>query len=229
VWDSGIGISREDLARLFQPFVQLDSGLSRQYAGTGLGLAMVRRLAELHGGGVAVESQVGEGSRFTVSLPWKTSPSLPDAEETPGDDAGVGDSEAPPAGPLHGGRPPLVLLAEDNPINVEMFQDYLLAKGYRIVVACNGFEAIDIADQEHPDVILMDIQMPEMDGLTAIRRLRADHAHAERPIIAITALAMPGDRERCIEAGADDYLSKPVSMRHLASAVRAQLNHEVTA
>jgi PAS domain S-box-containing protein len=220
VWDSGVGIAKEDLERLFQPFVQLDGGLSRQYAGTGLGLAMVRRLVELHGGGVSVESQIGEGSRFTVSLPWVVSAEPSEAEVTlPPNDV----QATPPVDIKPGAKAPLVLLAEDNPVNVNVFQDYLRTKGYRIAVACNGSEAIELAHQQQPDLILMDIQMPEMDGLTAIRRLRSDNDLAKVPIIALTALAMPGDRERCLDAGANDYLSKPVSIRQLLKAIAVQL------
>ena len=102
--------------------------------------------------------------------------------------------------------------------------DYLSAKGHRIIVARNGVEAIERAQAEQPDLILMDIQMPEMDGLEAMRRLRADGALSTVPVIALTALAMPGDRERCLEAGANEYLSKPVSLRQLVAMIKAELD-----
>jgi len=225
VWDTGIGISPEEMERLFQPFVQLDSSLSRQYTGTGLGLALVRRLTELHGGGVSVESEVGKGSRFTVSLPWQG----PAGAVEP-----VGEPELAEAGtPLAVGaaqRPeaerPLILLAEDNEESINTIQDYLLAKGYRVVVARDGAEAIERAREERPELIVMDIQMPGMDGLEATWRLRADAAQsvATVPIIALTALAMPGDRERCLAAGANEYLSKPVSLKGLVKVIEVQLN-----
>ncbi len=219
VWDSGIGISDQDLGRLFQPFVQLDAGLSRQYAGTGLGLALVRRLVELHGGGIAVESEVGQGSRFTVSLPWPAPAVAVDSAATrPADEQTTLAVRRSP-----GVKAPLVLLAEDNPTSMTMFQNYLLVKGYRVVSACNGVKAIEQAYEQRPDLILMDIQMPEMDGLTAIRRLRDDIELSGIPIIALTALAMPGDRERCIRAGADDYLSKPVALKQLLKAIEELL------
>ena len=119
----------------------------------------------------------------------------------------------------------VILLAEDNESNIHTFVDYLQAKGYRVIVARNGNEAIDLARAESPDLILMDIQMPGMDGLEATRRIRADTAPgvAAVPIIALTALAMPGDRERCLEAGASEYLSKPVSLRQLVDVIEVQI------
>jgi CheY-like chemotaxis protein len=121
---------------------------------------------------------------------------------------------------------PLILLAEDNEDSINTFSDYLLAKGYGVVVARGGAEAIQRAREERPDLILMDIQMPGMDGLEATRRLRADAAQsvATVPIIALTALAMPGDRERCLAAGVNEYLSKPISLRGLVQAIEVQLN-----
>jgi len=215
VWDTGIGIAPENIERLFQPFVQLDSSLSRQYAGTGLGLSLVKRLAELHGGSVLVESAgvPGKGSRFTVSLPWQETSSQVDQEHTPADrETGRPDAMSPSR---------LVLLAEDDETTLAAMSDYLSAKGYRVIVARNGHEAIQRAREDQPDVLLMDIQMPGMDGLEAIRRIRADTALM--PIIALTALTMSGDRERCMEAGANDYVSKPASLKELIEAIEAQL------
>jgi CheY-like chemotaxis protein len=116
-----------------------------------------------------------------------------------------------------------ILLVEDNEVNIIAMEGYLRAKGYTMVIAHNGQEALDLAGEEPPHLILMDIQMPEMDGLEAIRRLRARPECAATPIIALTALAMPGDRERCLEAGANEYMSKPVSLRELAALVRRLL------
>ncbi len=188
-----------------------------------LGLALVHRLTELRGGGVSVESEVGKGSRFTVSLPWQG----PAVSVEP-----VGESELAEAGtPLAvaaiqtpGAKRPLILLAEDNEDSIHTFSDYLLAKGYRVVVARDGAEAIERAREERPDLILMDIQMPVMDGLEATRRIRADADPARVPIIALTALAMPGDRERCLAAGVNEYLSKPVSLKGLVQVIEVQLN-----
>ena len=122
----------------------------------------------------------------------------------------------------------LVLLAEDNEDNIVTLSDYLLSKGYRLVVARNGAETIERAREERPDVILMDIQMPGMDGLEATRRIRADADLSAIPIVALTALAMPDDRERCLEAGANEYLNKPVSLRGLVKVIETQLNRNLT-
>jgi PAS domain S-box-containing protein len=222
VWDTGIGIAAQDLERLFQPFVQLDSSLSRRYAGTGLGLALVQRLTELHGGGIIVESELGKGSKFTVSLPWRKVESETAAAERAMDGASRARQRT---GKSAKGSSPLILLAEDNEDNITTVLDYLEEKAYRVIVARNGLEAIRRVRQDRPDVILMDIQMPELDGLEAIKRIRAGgKTMSEIPIIALTALAMPGDRERCLEAGASVYLSKPVSLRGLAEAVEIQLD-----
>ncbi len=349
VQDNGVGIAPEDLARLFQPFTQLDSSLSRQHEGTGLGLVLVRRLAELHGGSVTVESVSGQGSQFTVSLPYHF-PSLaptPTAQRPPlrkgvtgplhatlptaliVDDAesaaeqlarylheiGIqtilhpqGEGAVEKAIHLQPGvilldllmpdqsgwevlahlkaeprtrdipviivsvvderakglaagaaaylvkpvtrealqqtlrlvtkiseysaqalvitpRPPSVriLLAEDNEFNIQAMGDYLQDKGYEVILAYNGRQALEMAHQGRPHLILMDIQMPEMDGLEAIQHLRATPDFATIPILALTALAMPGDRERCLAAGANDYLTKPVSLKDLVETIQILL------
>ncbi|NTU81178.1 MAG: response regulator [Chloroflexales bacterium] len=344
VWDTGIGIAADDLPKLFQPFVQIDSSLSRQYEGTGLGLALVLRLTEAHGGSVAVESTPGQGSRFRVILPWEpgaaasdlTVPAanadtfvpvigqvlvvedsataadqvvrylhefgarvevhahgrgtvkrarvlqpdvilldllLPDQDgwevlrrlkaeprtrdipviivsvvdepargqalgaaalvRKPIDRAALrqvlGQVAARPDEPstdwvrdIPTAAPrPRLLLAEDNQANIDVLYDYLQAKGYAVTVARNGAEALVHAQEGAPEAILMDIQMPIMDGLEAIRRIRADPALGRVPIIAVTALAMPGDRERCLATGADDYQTKPVNLRRLVAQIEA--------
>ncbi len=260
VWDTGIGITKDDMARLFQPFVQLDSKLSRQYEGTGLGLALVDRLTKMHGGRVTLESEVGKGSRFTVSIPWKVqdefdllfhrlplfagkTPASTKMHETNGNGASghsanghesltviQKDRTARPlqiCSPTKGDQQsPLILLVEDNEIGIEAMQDYLTAHDYRVIIARNGEEAIAQTNQCHPDLILMDIQMPDMDGLEATSRIRAQGEFTDIPIIALTALAMPGDRERCIQAGANEYLSKPVSMKQLVQVIQSQLHLE---
>jgi PAS domain S-box-containing protein len=351
VWDTGIGIDQADQERLFEPFIQLDSRLARQYEGTGLGLALVARMVELHGGGIAVTSTVGQGSRFTVSLPWQNldgpsgktetflqgeparpikprihqvliiedSPTtasqltrylnelgvnatiypwasdaiartldvrpdaiildilLPDhsgwqtlaelkadsrTQAIPVLVASVVDdrarglalgaseylvkpiSRSQLQAALHKMFPPepeqavqlasnvvyqpdtarsVIVLAEDNEANIITLSDYLRNKGFQVVVARNGIEAIAQVHAVYPDVILMDIQMPVMDGLEATRRIRANADLTHIPIIALTALAMPGDRERCLEAGANAYLSKPVKMSELVTAIEAQM------
>jgi PAS domain S-box-containing protein len=229
VWDTGIGISAADLKQLFQPFMQVDSSLSRRYEGAGLGLALVRRLAELHGGGVIAESHEGQGSRFTIVLPWNPSnrPAgweaalLAEAEPWPARLAGM-SPEPGAAGP----EPPdkLVLLAEDNDLLARTFADALQAHGYQVLIARDGIEALELAQLRRPALILMDIQMPGLDGLEAIRRLRAAPDFSHTPVIALTALTMPGDRERCLTAGANDYLSKPIKWAELLRRMQELLN-----
>ncbi len=351
VWDTGIGIAEEHLSRLFKPFMQIDSSLTRQHDGTGLGLALVLRLTEAHHGSVSVESTLGRGSQFCVTLPWDTStivrPSIVTQQTQPTvvaayqpafhralviedspssaqlltrylNDLGIkvilhttgqgvirraieaqadlilldillpnqsgwdvlrelksnGITKSIPVmivsvvnepnqaydlgaaalleKPVNRDQlaqalnqissqqgtsdrktdlfvdespaRPTILLAEDNQANIDVVQDYLLAKGYEVVVARNGNEALHRIEIRLPDLVIMDIQMPVMDGLTAIRTLRKDPATQQLPIIALTALAMPGDRERCLEAGANDYLVKPVNLKVLLASIAAHIN-----
>lgn len=354
VVDTGIGIAPENLDKLFKPFMQLDSSLSRRYAGTGLGLALVRRIVELHGGSIFLESELGKGSRFTVTLPWKESDGViikerkdidlelpiihqalivedsdtaakqvarylgelgsaafihPDGEGameaalrfdpdvilldlllpnvsgwevlaqlkanpntkhipvlivsvvdersralslgaaeyltkpisrqqlqltlskilSPQEDnqaesqpLNVQQRQGNTALVVMSERErnfPLILLAEDNESNISTMIDYLQVHGFRVSLARNGVEAIQMAKQQKPDLILMDIQMPEMDGLEATRLINADADLRSIPIIALTALAMPGDRERCLAAGAIDYLTKPVGLKKLVNLI----------
>ena len=214
VWDNGIGIAPDDMERLFQPFVQLDSSLTRRYEGTGLGLALVQRLTELHNGTIAVESEMGKGSRFTVSLPWEvpaTGGQQAPLEEQAAESATTAFAQA------H------VLLVEDHEAALRPMEKFLVSRGYHVLRARDGAEAIRHAIEDHPDIILMDIQMPVMDGLEATRRIRGNKETADIPIIALTALAMPGDQERCLEAGANEYISKPVRLRDLAASIEKQL------
>jgi PAS domain S-box-containing protein len=234
VWDTGIGISEEDLLKLFQPFVQLDSRLARQYAGTGLGLALVRRMAEMHGGGVSVQSEIGKGSRFTISLPWQDERAVPSGKIVPAETASAPPVETDSTGPVllaagSNSARPLVLLVEDNEMNIESMTAYLQAKGFRVIVAREGGEAVQRTKEEKPEVILMDIQMPGMDGLEATRRIRADAEVREIPIIALTALAMHGDRERCLGAGANEYFSKPANLGRLIISMNALIKRQTAA
>lgn len=338
VWDTGIGISSTDSAKLFRAFTQIDSGLSRSQEGTGLGLALVARLVELHGGSVTLESEPGHGSRFVVALPgnalrapvpkpvaeaavdrgncrraliieddlasgtilvdllaglgissvlhmrgeesleavllqrpdvilldillpgesgWvvlarlKEDPATRDIPvlvvsfvDEPNKSRALGaaahltkpvtrsqlasffrrpTAESGMSEPRSNGQGiasrPLILLAEDNEANIETIGGYLEDLGYAMLYARNGLMAVECAHDRCPALILMDIQMPVMDGLAAIREIREDPQSADTPIVALTALAMPGDRERCLEAGSTDYLSKPVSMKALAELV----------
>lgn len=212
IWDRGIGIPADQLERLFEPFVQLDSRPTRQYEGTGLGLALAAGMAELHGGRIAVQSAPGQGSRFEIILPWD--PGLQESAAA-GETPELGAETGRPA--LHDGAQ--VLLVDDNENNLEIISFYLRAQGCRVRTARSGREALASAHAQHPDIILMDVLLPEMDGLETTRRLRAESRFAQTPIIALTALAMPGDRERCLDAGMDDYLSKPIGLKALHKAV----------
>lgn len=225
VWDTGIGISPEDLARLFQPFVQLDSSLSRQYAGTGLGLALTQRMINLHGGNISVQSTPGQGSRFTVLLPL--SAAKPEIETAPAETEKVVLS-AGKVSSAHDAGAPLILLAEDEDNLSQLFGFYIQNLGYRLIYAENGLEALEQARQAYPDLIIMDVQMPELDGLEATRRLRVNADFATVPIIMLTAMAMPGDRERCLLAGATEYLSKPVILSELGRTIQKQLGQYQT-
>jgi signal transduction histidine kinase/CheY-like chemotaxis protein len=331
VADTGIGISFADQCQLFEPFVQLDAGLARRHEGTGLGLALVQRLVDMHGGSVGLVSEPGKGSRFTVTVPVGTEsgrqetvtalpvirPQRPTAlvvEDSPeayaqiagylGElgysvklyNSGAGALEAAcdyqpglivldlllpdlsgwevlarfklepetrdipvlvvsvvdepgraitagadghllkplsrealagvlaeaEVGPAAGGRT-RVLLAEDNEWNILPVVDYLETRGFQVAVARDGLDALDKAAVLLPDIILMDIQMPRMDGLEATRRLRANPVFALTPILALTALVMPGDEKRCLDAGASAYLSKPVSMAELVATINGLL------
>jgi len=217
IWDAGIGIAEEEIGRLFRPFVQIDSSLSRRHEGTGLGLSLVSRLVEMHGGGVSVQSKVGEGSRFTVSLPWQGK--LASQEVVSDQQAEI---PAQIVAPFERSNF-RILLVEDNDINIITMKDFLQAKGYQVIVARNGIEAVELAEQERPDLILMDVHLPQMDGLEATRRIRAQEKSARTPIIALTALAMPGDRERCLNAGMNEYLSKPIRIKMLNEVIQKQL------
>lgn len=344
--DTGIGISPDDLSNIFDPFVQIDSSLSRQYSGTGLGLSIVQRIIDLHGGGIQVESEVGRGSCFTVLLPWHPSFGQNDSQLTSinlneGDmqNVLVVEDSASAASqikrylaelgatsiihPVGGGtlnvalrinpdiivldlllpdcsgwevlaelkehpqtqsipilvisvvderlrslelgaaehllkpltrqafyrvlnqifahlqppspetalivaatetsQAPKILLAEDNEANMTTILSYLESHNFQVILARNGLEAVNMAKQHSPVLILMDIQMPKMDGLEAIGQIRADANTRSIPIIALTALAMTGDRERCLAAGANDYLAKPVKLKKLLETINGIL------
>ena len=211
VWDQGIGIAQKDIQHLFKPFVQLDGGLTREYQGTGLGLALVSQMAQLHGGRVHVESETGSGSRFTLTLPW-----LPNEQTSIARGTGQLPAPSQKSNMKRNGR---ILLVEDTDLVVQLISDYLRYRGYEILLAHNGAEGVKLAIEERPDLILMDVMMPVMNGLEAAQKIRADETLQKIPIIAMTALAMAGDSEKCLAAGMNDYLSKPVQMQDLADMI----------
>ncbi len=214
VEDTGIGIAERDFGRLFQPFGQLDSRLSRSYDGTGLGLALVRQLAEAHGGSVAMESVLGRGSRFSVTLPWQTvAQGLPAAARP---DLVVSLPRA-----RHGS--PLILIAEDTAATEDMLQAALLAAGYRVAVARNAHATLEVVRRQRPVLVLLDIQLAGRPGLELLEQLRAEGAVEPLRVIALTTMVMPGDRERSLAAGAHAYVPRPVPLAQLLMAIAEQL------
>jgi len=227
VQDSGIGIAAEDMDRLFKPFTQLDSSLSRRHEGSGLGLVLVQRLVEMHDGSITVESEPGKGSCFTLVLPIGN-PATDGKSPEKGDGAGGSNRSLeiisePRQLDTSIGQPVStdvkILYVDDNESNITAVGEYLQDVGFQVSIAQNGLEALKMAEYVRPDIFLMDIQMPKMDGLEATRRLRLIPAYANTPIIVLTALAMPGDRERSLEAGADEYLTKPVYLKELIATI----------
>jgi signal transduction histidine kinase/CheY-like chemotaxis protein len=222
VADDGIGIAPESLERLFQPFVQADSSMTRRFGGTGLGLAISRRLAQLLGGDIEVQSAPGAGSRFHLRLdpgPLAAARQLYALDAN----AGSGDAAQRPIDSSLRGR---VLLAEDTKDVQVLLRHILTRAGLEVEIAENGREALAKALEaraadEPFDIILMDMQMPELDGYEATRALRA--ADYAPPIIALTAHAMSGEREKCLAAGCDDYANKPIDRATLLAVVRRWL------
>jgi PAS domain S-box-containing protein len=215
VKDFGIGIAQQDLERIFEPFEQLDQGLNRQVDGTGLGLNLVRQLVEMHGGMVEVVSSLGAGSTFNVKIPRHKSLVTMESENT----TAVRPASKPGVG-CEGLR---VMLVEDNHFNRDTVESFLSAQGVELFCAEDGLAAVEIAQHEDLDIIIMDIQMPRLDGLGAIKRIRRQEKNKCVPIIALTALALTGDSERCLSAGANDYLAKPVKLSKLVEVIQRNL------
>jgi PAS domain S-box-containing protein len=216
VKDTGIGLSQEQINGLFTPFTQADSSTTRKYGGTGLGLTISKRLVELMGGEIWCESVPGKGSvfgftgRFGINAP---------SEEEQGKPAGkrrTREEERSLLAALSGAR---ILLAEDNEVNQLVASRILSKAGFEVKIAGNGLEAVEMVKREAFDLVLMDIQMPEMDGLTAARTIRSDPAFADLPIVAMTAHAMSGDREMSLSAGMNDHVNKPINLQELYQAL----------
>ena len=218
VADTGIGMEQTSIPAMLDSFTQADGSLSRPYGGAGLGLALASRGVTLLGGTLAVESALGQGTRFRFAVNF-----LEDAASPP-----ICSMPAPPPAPSQGGaragrdvlarRPlanSLILLVEDNAINQQVARETLERLGATVDVAVNGREAVDMAPLAFYDVVLMDVQMPVMDGLAAARAIRALPGAADLPIVALTAHALAEDRERCLDAGMNEYLAKPLDVDRL--------------
>lgn len=241
VTDTGVGIPDDKKHAIFEAFQQADGTVNRRFGGTGLGLTISRSLARLIGGEIQMRSKVGEGSTFTIYIPVKF-PGAPSGEkgstassdhisrkpgpskkeiQTVEEEPQRGGSSFLPDAVFKGKK---ILVVDDDMRNVYVLSKILEEKGVKIVVGRTGKEGIDRLHQ-NPDtsLIIMDIMMPEMDGYTAMREIRKEQKHANLPIIALTAKAMKGDREKCIEAGANDYMSKPVQTEKLLSLLRVWL------
>jgi len=250
VWDTGIGISAEDQARLFHPFSQLDSRLGREYTGTGLGLVLVKSMIELHRGQVLVHSEPGKGSRFSFTLPWDpdekwvtthsaqedtpaakrkalpsetlpaSQPPEPQAEQPAGHSAQhtLTVSDSPPPGHR-------ILLVDDNEVNREMAREFLEIGGHTVRTAEDGQQALAMLQADPlPEMVLLDIQMPVMDGPTTLAALRVDPRTAHLPVVALTALAMSGDKDRLMQQGFNAYLAKPYQIDALLQVVADMLD-----
>jgi len=234
VSDTGIGIPKEKQSLLFRPFQQLDSSLTRRHEGTGLGLALTKRLAELHGGTISVDSQPHQGSTFRVWLPLTERRSDSEQQkpsETPTVSEIASSSEAisRPLGqdessPPHRGG---VLVVEDQTFNQALICQVLELEGYSVEVIYDGRTMQNLIEAElHslellPHLILLDIQLPEVDGFELLRQIRSTEYWKELPVMVITAMAMPGDRDRCLQAGADNYVAKPLHLETVMEKVNA--------
>ncbi|HCG1542927.1 TPA: response regulator, partial [Pseudomonas aeruginosa] len=202
VHDSGIGISPERLEHMFDAFQQADSSISRRYGGTGLGLAIARTLAERMGGTLQAESKEGSGSTFTLEIPLPFQQSPAHRQQAAGD-----------AAPVAAGQE--ILLVEDNPVNQTVIEAMLRSLGYRVTLVADGIQAVRSAERQRYDAILMDCRLPVLDGYSATREIRAQENGRQVPIIALTANALQGDRENCLQAGMNDYLAKPFKRAEL--------------
>ncbi|MGB3308292.1 MAG: chemotaxis protein CheB [Nodosilinea sp.] len=215
VADTGVGIAADQQSDLFQPFTQADGSTTRQYGGTGLGLAICRRIVELMGGQIGLESTLGQGSVFWFTVPLQTAAE----EDSPAASEGsvVGSLEAAAASPLANLN---ILVVEDNPDNRELIATILKDTSCKMAFAVNGQQVLDKLAAESFDLVLMDCQMPVMDGYEATRQLRQrEGGQRHIPVIGLTAHAGAENRQRCLQAGMDDYISKPLNIQHLKELI----------
>lgn len=198
--------------RLFQPFTQLEYVISRKRDGAGLGLAICKKYVELMGGEICAESEEGKGSIFRFTI---------EAETVPGERLDLsGKGKAAAYKNLAEQKPLSILVAEDNPSNQKVLVEMLKRLGYRVDAVANGIEVLHVLNIRPYDLIFMDIKMPEMDGLTAIKEIRKLWPDNGPKVVAVTAFAMKGDKEKCLDAGMDGYIAKPVKIDDLATLLR---------
>jgi CheY-like chemotaxis protein len=211
VTDTGIGIPADKQKMIFESFVQADGSMTRRYGGTGLGLAICSQLVQLMDGRIWVDSEIGVGSSFHFTVRLRTEPDI-EVERKPRE---LGIKKA--------SRSLRILLAEDNEINQQVATEFLRMRGHNVSMACNGMEALTALSKELFDVVLMDVQMPVMDGIKATAAIREKEKTTGRhiPIIAMTGYAMKGDRQRCLDAGMDGYVCKPIRSQELYEIVES--------
>jgi CheY-like chemotaxis protein len=216
VRDTGVGIPLDKQRAIFEPFSQADGSTTRKYGGTGLGLTISSRIVQAMAGKIWLDSEPARGSSFHFTSMFRPAPEVSERQA-------IADAE--PLGSIPAGirkaRSTRILLAEDSPVNQQVARRILEKYGHSVVIANNGRQALDAAMTQEFDIILMDVQMPEMDGLEATAALREleEQSGKHVPVIAMTAHAMTGDRERCLAAGMDDYLSKPIQISELLKVV----------
>ena len=222
VEDTGIGIPAEKLPLIFDKFTQVDGSVSRRFGGTGLGLAITRKLVEMHRGEISVVSEPGKGSTFTVTMRCTVPQPVPAQTRT---SAGGHDNKE-----FSEGSPVRVLVVEDNQVNQKVVTTVLRKRGFTVELANNGVEALELLERDDRyRLVIMDVQMPVMDGLEATRRIRLNPKWQKLPILAMTAHAMNGDREKCLSAGMNGYISKPVHPAHLLSVMDEYMTQPETA
>lgn len=209
VIDTGIGIDPKELERLFKSFSQVDGSITRKYGGTGLGLAICKRLVKLMGGEIGVKSEKGKGSMFYFELPFAYKNHRISSQEKSRPRCMIGKSD----------QTFRVLLVEDNPINQMVIRHLLTERGHEVSVVDNGYDALQVLEKQDIDIVLMDIQMPGMDGMETAQKIRIQRQEHHIPIIALTAHAMEGDQERFLGAGMDGYLTKPIQIEELFACI----------
>jgi CheY-like chemotaxis protein len=211
VTDTGIGIPKGKQEIIFESFVQADGSMTRRYGGTGLGLAICSQLVKLMGGRIWVESELGHGSSFHFIITFRAD------QPSPGEEKPIEETLKKSA---HSAR---VLLAEDNDINQKVALEFLQMRGHQVRIANNGKEVLEALETQQFDIILMDVQMPVMDGFQATAAIREKETGTGKrlPIVAMTGYAMKGDRQRCIEAGMDGYICKPIRSQELFGIIES--------